>query len=76
MKKYSLLLIAVSSFFILGAQKQKVDSLSALLAMEKTDTMQVTLMWKLASAFNFFNPDTALIVAQKALYKAREIKYT
>lgn len=63
---------AVVSF----SQKYKADSLGRLLVEEKSDTSKITLMWQLASAANFYNPDTALLIAQQALYKARKIRYT
>jgi tetratricopeptide (TPR) repeat protein len=60
---------------ILSAQKAKVDSLKKLLAVEKTDTGKVKLMWQIASAANFYNPDTALLIAQQALFKAKNTSY-
>ncbi len=72
-------LICFCSFCIspnLFSQNSRVDSLSKLLSLEKTDTGKVKLMWQLASASNADNPDTALMVAQEALFKARSIHYT
>ncbi len=60
---------------ISSAQKAKVDSLKKLLAVEKTDTGKVKLMWQIASAANFYNPDTALLIAQQALFKAKNTSY-
>ena len=76
MKKYCLVL---SFFFCLtqsSAQKNKADSLAALLAKEKTDSNKVTLLWNMADATNAYNPDTALFLSQKALYLAQKIKFT
>lgn len=57
------------------AQKSKADSVSKLLALEKVDSNRVSLMWHLAGYVNIYNPDTAILLSQKALYLAREIKY-
>ena len=57
------------------AQKHKADSLGKLLLKEKKDSNKVKLMWQLASFVNIYNPDTALILSQKALYLAKEIRY-
>ncbi len=58
------------------AQHKKADSLQALLTKEKTDTGKVILMWKLADMVSAYQPDTALQMAQQALFFARKIKYT
>ncbi len=48
----------------LMAQKQKADSITNLLAVEKTDTGRVKLMWELASVINVYDPQ-AIKNAQK-----------
>jgi tetratricopeptide (TPR) repeat protein len=75
LKKYilCLLLLIISAGSV--AQKTKADSLSSLLAKEKTDTNRVRLLWQLGSQLNVFNPDTAIHIAQQALYLAKKIKY-
>ncbi len=65
------LTIGPSSF----SQKSKADSLGRLLAREKKDTNRVKLMWQLAGVVNIYNPDTALILSQQALYLSNELKY-
>lgn len=57
------------------AQKSNADSLSRLLAVEKKDTNRVRLMWQMAGAVNMYDPDTAVILSQQALYLSQEIKY-
>ena len=74
-KKYSLLLILLLLFTGAFSQKTKVDSLSKLLATEKKDSSRVRLMWQLAGAINFYNPDTALTLSYQALSLARSIGY-
>jgi len=57
------------------AQKSKADSLVRLLAVEKKDTNRVKLMWQLAGVVNIYNPDTAVILSQQALYLSNDLKY-
>ncbi len=47
-----------------------------LLLVEKTDTNRVTLLWRLAEATGLYNSDSALPVAQRALFLAENIGYT
>jgi tetratricopeptide (TPR) repeat protein len=75
-KNIMLLLLLFSAPHFSLSQKTKVDSLTNLLATEKTDTGKVKLQWQLAWDMATYNPDTALILAQQALFKAREIQYT
>ena len=75
----TLLLLNIMGLILPGrvqAQKARADSLTRLLAMEKTDSNRVTLMWKIASATSVFNPDTALTVGFEALSMARKIGFT
>lgn len=69
---YSFLLLSVPAF----SQKTKADSLSKLLAVEKTDTNKVSLMWELARVMSVYNPDTAITLSYNALTLARQIDYT
>lgn len=74
-KKYSLLLAFLFISFTSFSQKAKADSLSALLANEKTDTIRIKLMWQLAGAVGVYNPDTALVLSYQALSQSRSIGY-
>ena len=67
-----LCLLFVSGVF---AQKNKADSLAKLLSSEKTDSNKVRLLWQIAGAIDIYQPDTALLLSQQALYLSREIKY-
>lgn len=60
---------------IITAQKQKADSLIALLDAEKTDTGKVKLGWEIAGIINVYDPESALNYAQTALSLATNIKY-
>lgn len=59
----------------LFAQKQKADSLTKLLAIEKTDTGKVKLMWNLAAVINIYDPEKALILSQQSFSLATRVKY-
>lgn len=76
MRKFLLLIVMVICINYVQAQKQKFDSLALKLATERTDSNRVKLMWLMADASNLYNPDTALHLAQSALYLAQKIKYT
>ncbi|GAC1455193.1 MAG: hypothetical protein NVSMB7_17110 [Chitinophagaceae bacterium] len=56
-------------------QKSKADSLEKLLRSEKKDTNRVRLTWQMAEIISTYNPDSALAIAQNALYLSKEIKY-
>lgn len=68
------LFFLLSAGIPLFAQKNIADSLSAKLAVEKTDTGRVKLMWQMGSAISIYNPEEALAVAQKAVLLAKRIK--
>ena len=75
-KQILLALVVFHSSFIAFTQTPRVDSLGKLLAVEKTDSNRVRLMWQLARDMGVYDPDSALVLAQKALYLARGIGYT
>lgn len=77
MKKVFVLLILNCCIINNGiAQKNIADSLIKLLFVEQTDTNRVNLMWKISQAIKIYNPDSALKLAQEALFLSRNIKYT
>jgi tetratricopeptide (TPR) repeat protein len=61
------MLLSLSSY----AQKARVDSLLKVLQTTTTDTAKVRLLWTIARDMNKYNPDSALVLAQEALYLAR-----
>jgi len=73
--KFFLLLFSLFLWANAFAQKTKADSLGKLLVVEKVDSNRVRMMWQLAGIVNIYNPDTAVILAQQALYLSNEIKY-
>ncbi len=75
MKKLCIFLIFYCTVHIAFAQKQKADSLMKLLATERTDTCKAMYMWQIASYIYSFAPDSAILIAQKALFLSQHIKY-
>lgn len=74
--KKSLLLIFVFHFAeILYGQKQKADSVSQLLAVEKSDTVKAVYMWQKASYQYSYAPDSAILIAQQGWLLSKQIKY-
>ena len=57
------------------AQSSKTDSLKRLLKAETIDSNRVTLLWKLAEQYEFFKPDTTILLAQEAQLMASHIKF-
>ncbi len=76
LKKYLVVLLLSCVATNLLSQKLTADSLSKKLKKEKIDTNKVSLMWQIADATYKDNPDTALQIAQNALYLAKSINYT
>jgi hypothetical protein len=62
---FSFLLTIISNNYSF-AQKSKIDSLQKLLLVAKDDTSKVKYMWQMARDMGVFNPDSALILAQRA----------
>lgn len=75
MKKIFLVFILMYCLTVVQAQKNKADSIRILLNKELADTNRVKFMWQLADASSLYNPDSAFILSQQALFLARQIKY-
>ena len=75
MKKYFFLILQFLFTALLYAQKQKADSLSQLLAVEKIDTNKIIYMWQKASYQHSYAPDSAILIAQKGLLLSKQINY-
>ncbi len=58
-----------------NGQNKKTDSIRYFLGNIQADTNNVNLLLKYSEAITFFNPDTGLLLDQKALKLAREIHY-
>ncbi len=59
----------------LFAQNRVVDSLNALLKNEKTDTGRIILMYKMSQAYQYTQPDSALLLAQDAYFQSKKKKF-
>ena len=76
MPKLLFSLILVFAGLYVHAQNNQTDSLEQLLAKEKTDTGQVILLAKFSRAMLFKSPEQAMVLAQKGLHLARQVKFT
>jgi hypothetical protein len=76
MGKISALLFLFFSFQDVFSQSAKADSIKKLLQTEKIDSNRVTLLWNLAKQYQFFKPDTTILLAQQAQLLASRIKFT
>lgn len=72
--KWSLLFVFMLFISQAYAQKAKLDSLRRLYLVEETETRQVELLWRMASAASVYNPDTAFTLSFEAIAQARENK--
>jgi signal transduction histidine kinase len=64
------------SFFYSNGQNPRVlDSLNQLLAKTGQDTNRVNLLMRIGNEYFFTNPDTARVIAEKALALSRELHY-
>jgi len=75
MKRYYTLLLLIACFTTVHAQKSKIDSLTASLANEKTDSNKVKIMNSLAFEYNLSNPAKGLVISQQAYDLAIRIHY-
>lgn len=71
-----MLLLATSGPVPVPAQQRRTDSLLQLLAKGRADTNRVRHLWQAARDISVYNPDSAVLMAQQALYLARELNYT
>ena len=74
MLKTAALLIFIFLYSNVFAQSAKTDSIKKLLRTETIDSNKVTLLWKLAEQYQFFKPDTTILLAQEAQLLASRIK--
>ncbi len=70
-----LTILFIGCTVLASAQKHKTDSINRLLVTADADTSKVTLLWNLSSAYNTFNPDSALIAGRQALTLAKDLKF-
>jgi len=62
-------------FYSDGQNTRIVDSLNQLLAKTRQDTNRVKLLMQIGSEYFFTKPDTARVIAEKALALSRELHY-
>ena len=76
MARYLLFAFSFCCSVFCNGQRSKIDSLSAVLSNQKNDSNKVNTMWHLADTYNSYKPDTALVIAEEALFLAQKLKYT
>jgi len=69
---FFLLLFASTLSF---GQKPEADSIKKLLAQNPSDTSRVLLLIRLSNAYNFYLPDSAIILAQAAIQDAQRLHF-
>ncbi len=72
---FIMLSLLVSSTSIIHAQVTDIDSLSKKLLHTSQDTDKILLLVELASNYQFFNSDTALLLTEQAIKQARKINF-
>ena len=70
-----LLILLVLSFFSSFSQNGIVDSITAAIKNEKTDTGRIVLLYELSRAYQNSRPDSALLIAQEAYYQSKNKKF-
>jgi tetratricopeptide (TPR) repeat protein len=72
MKKWNLTFILLLNMLFVFAQRREIDSLSSLLATEKTDQGKIDVLIDLSYAYQDSKPDSALLLAQRAWFLSRK----
>ena len=77
MKTFFIISIFLTSFFFYsnGQNPRVLDSLNQLLAKTGQDTNRVKLLVQIETEYFFTRPDTARIIAEKALALSRDLHY-
>lgn len=75
MKKIAVLFILLSTKLVTSGQRPNADSLEARLAVEKTDTGKVKLLYGMADIISVYDPAKALLLSQQSLNLATHIHY-
>ncbi|MFN0083253.1 MAG: tetratricopeptide repeat protein [Ferruginibacter sp.] len=75
MKKYLSSIFFFLFAVMLYGQRQKADSVSKLLSVEKLDTNKIKFMWQKADYQYSYAPDSAILIAQQGLILSKQIKY-
>src|SRR4051812_42707484 len=69
------LLLFISSLITVAGQTPLSDSIKRILHKTWQDTSRILLMADLANQYQFFNSDSAIIIAQQAIGEAQKMKY-
>ena len=74
-KQINLFFIFYFCFSISQAQRKVIDSLINILTVIKEDTSSINSLNSLASAFRFNQPDTSILLGNRALMMAEKINW-
>ncbi|HAN77212.1 MAG TPA: hypothetical protein DCQ31_05270, partial [Bacteroidales bacterium] len=72
---FTICLLIVFGMQLHGQNRNEIDSLNKLYRIEKMDTIKVQLLNNISKLYWFFNPDTAILISEKALVIAKKSKY-
>jgi tetratricopeptide (TPR) repeat protein len=77
MKIFFIISIFLTGFFFYsnGQNPRVIDSLNRVLTKTGRDTNRVKLLMQIGNEYFFTNPDTARVIAEKALALSRELHY-
>jgi tetratricopeptide (TPR) repeat protein len=75
MKPISFLILLFLTGQFLFAQNRVLDSLHAAFAKEQTDTGRILVLFNLSNAYQNTKPDSALLLAQDAYFRAKNVKF-
>ena len=77
MKIFFIISIFLTGFFFYsnGQNRKVIDSLNQLLAKTRNDTNRVKLLMQIENEYFFTRPDTARVIAEKALALSRALHY-
>ena len=70
-----MLLLQCALFAAVG-QEHVTDSIKRLLVLTQQDTKRVLLLSELAGTYQFFNSDTAIVLAQQAIALAQKLQFS
>src|SRR5215213_1160637 len=78
MKIFFIITVFLTGFFFYsnGQNPRVIDSLNQLLANSGQDTNRVKLLMQIENEYFFTRPDTAGVIAEKALALSRKLNYT
>jgi len=75
-KSFIFTLLTIFAYIVAFGQDKRIDSFIRQLTIAKDDSSRILVMSDLAFAYGFYNPDSALMYADKALALAKQIHFS